>query len=74
MARSLSARAGFKMWPREVEDVCYEHPAVREAAVVGVPDTYRGETVRTFVSLREEVSSCPKTLTGKILRRALRME
>jgi long-chain acyl-CoA synthetase len=44
--------AGFKVWPREVEDVLYEHPAVREAAVVGVPDAYRGETVKAFVSLR----------------------
>ncbi|MBM7369006.1 class I adenylate-forming enzyme family protein [Gordonia hydrophobica] len=44
--------SGFKVWPREVEDVLYEHPAVREAAVVGVPDDYRGETVRAFVSLR----------------------
>ena len=38
--------SGFKVWPREVEDVLYTHPAVREAAVVGVPDAYRGETVR----------------------------
>ena len=44
--------AGYKVWPREVEDVLYEHPAVREAAVVGVPDPYRGETVKAFVSLR----------------------
>jgi long-chain acyl-CoA synthetase len=44
--------AGYKIWPREVEDVLYGHPAVREAAVVGVPDDYRGETVKAFVSLR----------------------
>jgi long-chain acyl-CoA synthetase len=43
---------GFKVWPREVEDVLYEHEAVREAAVVGVPDAYRGETVKAYVSLR----------------------
>ncbi|MFC5992655.1 class I adenylate-forming enzyme family protein [Pseudonocardia hispaniensis] len=43
---------GYKIWPREVEDVLYEHEAVREAAVVGVPDEYRGETVKAFVSLR----------------------
>jgi long-chain acyl-CoA synthetase len=45
--------AGYKVWPREVEDVLYGHPAVREAAVVGVPDEYRGETVKAFVSLKE---------------------
>jgi len=44
--------SGYKVWPREVEDVLYEHPAVREAAVVGVADEYRGETVKAFVSLR----------------------
>jgi len=47
--------AGYKVWPREVEDVLYGHPAVREAAVVGVPDEYRGETVKAFVSLRPGV-------------------
>jgi long-chain acyl-CoA synthetase len=44
--------AGYKVWPREVEDILYEHPAVREAAVVGAPDEYRGETVKAFVSLK----------------------
>ena len=44
--------AGYKVWPREVEDVLYGHPVVREAAVIGVPDEYRGETVRAFVSLK----------------------
>ncbi|TLS43483.1 long-chain fatty acid--CoA ligase [Streptomyces montanus] len=44
--------SGFKVWPREVEDVLYTHPAVREAAVVGVPDSYRGETVKAYISLR----------------------
>jgi long-chain acyl-CoA synthetase len=43
--------AGYKVWPREVEDGLYAHEAVREAAVVGVPDEYRGETVKAFVSL-----------------------
>ncbi|NLU75968.1 long-chain fatty acid--CoA ligase [Streptomyces sp. HNM0575] len=43
--------AGYKVWPREVEDVLYTHPAVREAAVVGVPDEYRGETVKAYVAV-----------------------
>lgn len=42
---------GYKIWPREVEDVLYEHDAVREAAVIGVPDSYRGETVKAFVAV-----------------------
>jgi long-chain acyl-CoA synthetase len=44
--------SGFKVWPREVEDVLHEHPAVREAAVIGMPDSYRGETVKACVSLK----------------------
>jgi long-chain acyl-CoA synthetase len=44
--------SGYKVWPREVEDVLYQHPAVLEAAVIGIPDEYRGETVKAFVSLR----------------------
>ena len=43
---------GYKVWPREVEDVLYSHPAVREAAVVGISDDYRGETVKAVVSLK----------------------
>jgi long-chain acyl-CoA synthetase len=48
---------GYKVWPREVEDVLYEHEAVREAAVVGFADEYRGETVKAFVSLRPGTSA-----------------
>jgi long-chain acyl-CoA synthetase len=45
--------SGFKVWPREVEDCLHLHPAVSEVAVVGVPDTYRGETVAAYVVLRK---------------------
>ncbi|MDX6653845.1 MAG: long-chain acyl-CoA synthetase [Solirubrobacterales bacterium] len=44
--------SGYKVWPRDVEDALYAHPAVQEAAVVGEPDDYRGETVVAFVVLR----------------------
>ncbi|GAC47828.1 class I adenylate-forming enzyme family protein [Gordonia aichiensis] len=54
--------AGYKVWPREVEDVLYTHPAVREVAVVGVPDEYRGETVKAYVSVREGHSVTPQDL------------
>lgn len=49
--KDMIIASGYKVWPREVEDVLYRHAAVREAAVVGVPDEYRGETVHAFVSL-----------------------
>ncbi|KAA5830244.1 long-chain fatty acid--CoA ligase [Saccharopolyspora hirsuta] len=54
--------SGFKVWPREVEDVLYGHPAVREVAVVGVPDAYRGETVKAYVSLSRGASAEPEEL------------
>ena len=54
--------AGYKVWPREVEDVLYTHPAVREAAVVGVADAYRGETVKAVVSLKAGAAATPAEL------------
>ncbi|MDA3628709.1 AMP-binding protein [Saccharopolyspora sp. WRP15-2] len=54
--------AGYKVWPREVEDVLYTHPAVLEAAVVGVPDAYRGESVKAFVTLKPGTSTTPDDL------------
>ncbi len=52
--KDMIIASGFKVWPREVEDTLYQHPAVREAAVIGVPDAYRGETVKAFVALKQE--------------------
>lgn len=49
--KNMIVASGYKVWPREVEDVLYSHSAVREAAVVGVPDPYRGENVVAYVSL-----------------------
>ena len=54
--------AGFKVWPREVEDVLYTHPAIREAGVVGVPDAYRGETVKAYVSLQPDRTASEREL------------
>ncbi|MCB0992887.1 MAG: AMP-binding protein, partial [Acidimicrobiales bacterium] len=61
--------AGYKVWPREVEDVLYEHEAVREAAVVGMADGYRGETVVAFVSLRPGMSADPEELVDHCRQR-----
>lgn len=43
--------SGFKVWPTEVEDVLRSHPAIEDAGVVGVPDDYRGETVKAVIEL-----------------------
>jgi long-chain acyl-CoA synthetase len=42
---------GFKIWPREVEEVLYQHPAIKECAVVGVPDSLKGEVAKAVVVL-----------------------
>jgi long-chain acyl-CoA synthetase len=49
--KDMIISSGYKVWPREVEDVLYTHGAIREAAVVGVADAYRGESVKAFISL-----------------------
>lgn len=51
--KDVIIRSGFNVYPREVEDVLFEHPAVRQAAVVGIPHEQWGEEVRAVVVLRE---------------------
>jgi long-chain acyl-CoA synthetase len=92
---------GFNVYPREIEEVLYQHPKVLEAAAVGIPDIQRGENIKAYVVLKpgqtataeEIIAYCrenltrykvprevefrdalPKTMVGKILRRALRDE
>jgi long-chain acyl-CoA synthetase len=62
--KDMIVASGYKVWPRDVEDVIYQHPAVKETAVVGIPDPYRGETVKAFVALKEgmEGSVTPEEL------------
>jgi long-chain acyl-CoA synthetase len=45
---------GYNVYPREIEEVLYQHPKIQEACAVGVPDPYRGETVKAFVVLKEK--------------------
>ena len=49
--------SGFKVWPREVEEVLFDHAQVKMAAVVGVADSYRGETVKAILVLKEELEN-----------------
>lgn len=51
--KDMIIASGYNVYPREVEEVLYEHPKVQEAVVIGVPDAYRGETVKAFIVLKE---------------------
>ena len=51
--KEMIIRGGFNVYPREVEEVLYAHPAVIEAGVIGIPDDMLGEEVKAFVALKE---------------------
>ena len=61
--------SGYKVWPREVEDAFYEHPAVFEAGVIGEPDDYRGEAVVAYVSLKAGSTATAEELTAFVHER-----
>jgi len=72
MARMDIIAGGFNIYPREIEEVLFEHPDIEEAAVVGIPDEYRGETVKAFIvpksgksiSNSEILAFCKKNLAS----------
>jgi len=51
--KDMIIAGGFNIYPREIEEVLYEHPAIQELVVAGVPDAYRGETVKAYIVLKE---------------------
>jgi long-chain acyl-CoA synthetase len=53
--KDVILRGGYNVYPREVEEVLYEHPAVAEAAVIGVPDELHGEEIVAVVGLKEDI-------------------
>jgi len=97
--KDLIIVGGFNVFPREIDELIYQHPKVKEGICVGLPDPYKGERIKVFIVLKEgesatqqefldyfrerltpykvpsEVefrSELPKSMIGKILRRALR--
>jgi long-chain acyl-CoA synthetase len=60
-SKDMIIAGGFNVYPREVEEVLFHHPSIQEAAVVGVPDEYRGETVAAFVVLKPGVAASEET-------------
>jgi long-chain acyl-CoA synthetase len=62
--KDLIIRGGFNVYPREVEEVLYAHPAVAEAAVVGMRDPLMGEEVCAFVALKDGAGADPAAIIG----------
>jgi long-chain acyl-CoA synthetase len=60
--KDMIIAGGFNIYPREIEEVLYEHPAIQEVVAAGVPDPYRGETVKAYVVLKEGESLTEKEL------------
>ena len=67
--KDMIIRGGYNVYPREIEEVLYEHPAVLEAAVVGVPHPMHGEEVGAAVSLRPGMSVTPEELREHVKQR-----
>lgn len=53
--KDLILCSGFNVYPRHIEEALYQHPAVLEAIVIGIPDDYRGESPKAFIKLRDDV-------------------
>jgi long-chain acyl-CoA synthetase len=67
--KDMIIRGGYNIYPREIEEVFYEHPAVREAAVVGIPHDEYGEEVGAAVALKDGASATPEELRAYVKER-----
>jgi long-chain acyl-CoA synthetase len=62
--KDMIAVGGFKVFPSQIEAVLYHHPAIKEAMVIGLPDRYRGEHPRAYVTLADGAIATPEELTA----------
>ena len=60
--KDMIIAGGFNIYPREVEEVLFQHPKIQEAAVAGVPDPYRGETVKAYIVLKQGETATPEEI------------
>lgn len=60
--KDMIIAGGYNIYPREVEEVLYEHEGVQEAVVAGIPDAYRGETVKAYIVLKDGYQLTEKEL------------
>ncbi|PEZ10455.1 long-chain fatty acid--CoA ligase [Bacillus sp. AFS018417] len=68
--KDMIVASGFNVYPREVEEVLYEHEKVQEVVVLGVPDPYRGETVKAFVVIKDG-ATCSEEELNEFARKYL---
>ncbi len=66
--------SGYKVYPRRIEEALYEHPAVAEVTVIGVPDDYRGEAPKAFVRLRDGMHALEQELMDHIAPKLSKIE
>jgi long-chain acyl-CoA synthetase len=62
--KDMIIAGGFNIYPREVEEILFEHPHISEAVVVGLPDEYRGETVKAFIVLKNGAKTTPDEIVS----------
>jgi long-chain acyl-CoA synthetase len=62
--KDMIIAGGYNIYPREVEEVLWEYPKILEAAVIGVPDAYRGETVKAFVVMQPGASATTEEIVA----------
>jgi long-chain acyl-CoA synthetase len=67
--KELIIRGGYNVYPREIEEVIYEHPAVREAAVIGIPHPDLGEEVGAAIALKPDAETDPSELRDFVKER-----
>ncbi len=67
--KDMIIRGGYNIYPREIEEVLYEHPAVAEAAVIGIPHDSLGEEVGAAVALKTDATATPEELRDYVKER-----
>lgn len=72
--KDLIITGGFNVYPRVIEDALYAHPAVNEAIAIGMPDKYRGEVPKAFVTLRDGETATPEELMRHLESHLSRVE
>ena len=60
--KELIKAGGFQVWPREIEEVLAAHPKIKEVGVAGIPDAYRGETVKAWLVLKDGETATPEEI------------